>query len=72
MGLTPFSRAIGLKLLMRCPIMVGLCSRHKNAGNRFRFTSRSVSCLAPMTAVGQISNVHDRQLLAASGPVPTS
>lgn len=64
MGPVPFSRTVGLRPLMRCPTVAGLRSRRENAGDRFMFTPTFVSCLAPMTAVGQLSNVRDRLLLA--------
>jgi hypothetical protein len=44
--------------------VAGLRSGRENAGDRFMFTPTFVSCLAPMTAVGQLSNVRDRLLLA--------
>lgn len=66
MGLTAFSRTVELKFLMRRPTMTELRSRHESPADCFTFTSRFVSCLSPMTVVGQLSNVHDRQLMAES------
>lgn len=53
-----------VRLLMRCPKVAGLRSRHENAGDRFMFAPTFVSCIAPIIAVGQLCNVHDRRLLA--------